>query len=170
MLQHLRYWSFVLAIVIGLVGCTRTVKKPVPPPSRAIVGSWIGISDGDVYTYRLKLDKDGTGLLAYQFTDQSPSVYRISEWHLERRKLTVKVVPTPSSREPILIEGTVSGNRILLHITGSNWKTRIEMWNEKKILRRVESVRQVMEPNEPVPTDPVQPEEPAKDKTDGHGM
>jgi len=137
--------SIAAAVLVVGVGLFLRNKWAVAKTPAALVGSWVGISDGDVFTYRLELDRAGTGMFGFQFTDGTPRLYRISAWHLDGRQLEFALHPTPSSLEPVSLKGAVARTRILIWIAGVDWKNRIEMWNEGKVLPRVLSLREAME-------------------------
>lgn len=133
------------AILVVGVGLFLRHKWAVAKTPRAFVGNWIGISDGDVFTYRLELDAGGTGIFGMQFTDDKPDLYRISAWSLRGRSLVFDIQSTPASSEWISLDGSYAGTRILLRVVGRDWKHRAEMWNEGKVMPRIESLRGAME-------------------------
>mgnify|MGYP001148770325 CR=1 FL=1 len=122
-------------------------KRPRPKTAADIVGSWVGVGESMVFTYRLDLRPDGTGLFGWQLTDTQPNVHRITVWRLDGRKLRFLVSPTEPSAEQVSLEGFVLPTRIKLSVFGINnrWKADVEMWNEEKVLRRFQCLKNAME-------------------------
>jgi hypothetical protein len=120
-------------------------KWAMPKGPSALVGNWIGISDGDVFTYRLQLSKNGTGMFAFQLTNETPDLYRVTTWCLTGKTVAFDVCATPASSESVSLRGTVAGTRILLRVTGRDWRHRVEMWNEDKVLPRILALRESMQ-------------------------
>ncbi len=132
-------------LAVFSVGVWAYHKWAAAKPPAAVVGSWIGVSDGDVFTYRLVLESQGTGAFGFQLTDQSPDLYTISAWGLNANRLRFQLQATPSASEVVSLEGSVAGTRLLLVVTGRDWKHRVEMCNEQKFFPRIVSLRNAMD-------------------------
>ncbi len=148
-----RFMRWLLFITVAMVCVVITLmglhidKRPRPKTASDIVGSWVGMSEAGVYTYRLVLHQDGTGLFGMQFVDAQPSVYKVLSWKLEGKKLMFLLSPAEPSAEAISLKGSVRPTRIGLIIIGidNNWKHAVEMWNEERVLRRIQSIKSAME-------------------------
>ena len=144
-LQHkwLVFAGFAALLLLGLALVFQhkwaVAKKPA-----ALVGNWVGISDSDVFTYRMELESGGTGMFGFQFTNEKPDLYRVS-WRLTGKRIAFDVQTTHASSELIALYGSVVGTHIMLRINGRDWKHRVEMWNEDKVLPRVLSLKNAIE-------------------------
>lgn len=133
--------AVLLVVGVSVFLCKQWVAPRDPGP---LEGNWVGISDGDVFIYRLVLNRGGSGVFGFQLADENPDLYRITNWHSEGRKVTFRVASTPYSSELVSIDGSLSGTRIALRVVGDNWNHRVEMWKEDKVLPRILSLREAM--------------------------
>lgn len=53
-------------------------KRSSPLQREQVIGAWFGLTDSDVYLYRIELHADGTGLLASEFLEHEPRCHRVA--------------------------------------------------------------------------------------------
>ena len=84
------------------------------PNAGRLTGVWVGAGDDGAPVYRLQLDSDGTGFLAWAENRMPAAVLRIKKWSLVGTNLTFAVsILAPRS------EATSSGS---ISVTGS-WRS-----------------------------------------------
>jgi hypothetical protein len=104
-----KIYVILLVAAIGVVHASE--EGGMVPNAKRLAGVWVGVGDSGVPLYRLQLDSDGTGFLAFAETRMPVSVLRIKQWNLNGTNLTFAVsvlVPRPESTNSVSI--SVTGN------------------------------------------------------------
>jgi hypothetical protein len=130
----------MLAAAVLAVGCAShthpraTACATIPPTPDQLVGLWSGTHSGDLYFCRLDLRPDFTGYFAEVSPEGSSlheygvDVYRITNWSLKNRKLSIRLQPATTNAEGIYLVGDYD-TPLELEIGGTNggWKRKVTL-------------------------------------------
>ena len=132
--------------VLSLVGLGAPAAKKMPPPTREeLATTWVGVTEDDLYMFRLELAKDGGGRLAYAFVDSEPRVFPVQRWTLTDRTIAISVGPDHSGPGTVLRgQGSASGAALSLVLEGPDWSRHAEFRRESALEKRWNGLRQVM--------------------------
>jgi hypothetical protein len=132
-------------IVIWLVLTAQPLfpSKKVPPSTRAEVAqTWIGITEDELYLFRLELHLDGTGLGAYVYVDEEPHVFRVASWTIDQYEVAIKVSDMGWSRNHVgELKGKVVGYQMNLLIGGHDWHRRLWLRPERPLQLKLDQLK-----------------------------
>lgn len=142
----------VALLVLILVASSQASASKVAPnlSHNEVATIWIGLSDGEVYGYRLSLLPDGTGSGAFAKKDQDVFVFEITQWTYLRGKIEIRgrFVDESAVRDEILLTGKVVSRYMSLVDKGPDWKLGIELRRESEILDWLADLQTAMKPPE----------------------
>lgn len=145
--EGIRRAAFLLLFVVALLAITPAdASKRMRPLTHAEMAEvWVGISEDELYIFRLSLAADGGGSGAYIFVDESPRTFRISAWKYEPPYIRINVEPLEgSSLVADRLEGKVIGVRMNLRMAGKGWSRSLTFRREEVLVGRWNRVKEAM--------------------------
>lgn len=133
--------SFALLLLSSHVNAN---TKAVLPTPASIPGLWVGVTVDELYTLRLELRSDRTGVLAVAFRDDEPTLLLISAWKLEGRTFSAW---TKQAKLPDL-SGHAGNTALSLTFDTNGSRRRVEFRREQDIERRWNRLKSVMRKTE----------------------
>ena len=143
--------------LIGVIVVTSTVsvcspdleqdqpKFQGPATVRAdLVGTWVGLSRGDLFLYRIRLTPEG-GLFGSDYAGRTIKVWPIDQWDIKDEKLVIRIRDGSAGSEVIGIRGEVRGTVIKLAIDGANWSHETTLFREADFESRLKKLRVSMD-------------------------
>jgi hypothetical protein len=142
----MRYIHWLCIVIVGavLTGCVSVAspsKESRLPKTEDLIGTWVGITDNNLYSVGLQLGPSGRGKFAVTFLEQSPRVASVQSWSLSKRELKTVLSNETASKERTRIHGVVRGDMIWLVIER-------EDWTEKVILRKAPTLERRLKVSE----------------------
>lgn len=134
-----------LAAVLLATAPADASKRMQPLTRAAVASAWVGISEDELYIFRLSLAADGGGSGAYSFVDEPPRVFRISAWKYEPPSIRIKIESVDQS--PLVaeqLEGKIVGVRMNLRMAGSGWSRSLMFRREEVLVGRWARVKDAM--------------------------
>jgi len=152
-LKHLRpsglAGSIPLAVSLAIVllGATyvEASKKMQPLTHEEVSHVWIGLSEDELYMFRLSLAPDGKGFGAYSFLDDEPHIFRVSAW--KYLPSSIQILIEPSDQWPLItnsLNGKVVGVRMQLKMSGKGWSRSLSLRREEDLVVRWNRIKEAM--------------------------
>jgi hypothetical protein len=133
-----------LLLVLTMCRMYPTYKPIRQMRPEEIAQVWIGLTDADLYMYRIALNQDGTGNGGYIFVDREPELFRISTWKYDGRTITI-IVGSETTDKISVLRGTLVGHRMELTVSGKDWKEHILLRPERGLEQRWRRLRKMMD-------------------------
>ncbi len=132
--------------VLSLAGLVMPAAKKIAPPKREeLITAWIGVTEDELYMFRLELTGDARGRLAYAFLDSEPRVFPVLEWTLTDRTFALSVGPDRSGPGTVVSgKGRATGAALSLVLEGGDWRRRAEFRREDGLGKRWKELRRAM--------------------------
>jgi hypothetical protein len=122
-------------------------KRIRPLSHEAVAQVWLGVSEDELYVFRLALNSDGTGLGGYVFPDDEPRLFRIESWRFEPPRFDTTVSGTGGNGTDIeYLKGTLIGVAMDLRVGGRGWERKLSLRREGDLTERWEKLRAAMSP------------------------
>jgi len=105
-------------------------------PKSEVATTWIGLSEGGLYAYRVHLKTDGKGLAAFTKKNSECVTFSISSWTYKNGDIRIEGKPLQIGEITYspLLTGKVAGSRMSLFDKGDDWKIRVELKRESEML------------------------------------
>jgi len=118
-------------------------QKRIRPLSRdAVAQTWIGISEDELYLFRLVLSPDGTGRGAYVFGDDAPRSFAIASWTYDSKRVSMFAdAGGDTERRVTRLDGTLTGVAMDLTVSGDGWSRRLRMRPERGLQDKWEKLK-----------------------------
>lgn len=137
--------TVLLAVVLLTTSSVDASKKIRPLTHAEVSRVWAGISEDELYIFRLSLAPEGGGFGAYSFVDDAPRIFRISAWEYEPPSIRITIEPTDqSSLVASQLKGTIEGVRMHLRMTGKGWSRSLTFRREEDLVDRWSRVKDAM--------------------------
>lgn len=143
-----------LVVAITLLLCAAFVadKKLIYSNADAI-GEWFGISEDEMYSARLVLRPDGTGMLALRYLDREIKIYRVKKWEVRGRQVTVEITPISPDATSFKLSVEIRGmKRLGMTISDATkrpkWRITTVLWKEELLLRDRDELVKAMDSKE----------------------
>ncbi len=110
-----------------------------------VATTWIGLSEDELYMFRITLEKSGGGVVAYGFLDENPVVLNVRSWSYDPQAnphIVIRLSPEPSGI--VQLTGDVIGTRLELQVAKADWKRRVFLRQESTLFQRWERLRMAM--------------------------
>lgn len=137
--------ALALAVVLFATTSGEASKKMRQLTHAEVAQAWAGISEDELYIFRISLAADGGGLGAYSFVDDEPRVFRISSWKYEPPFIHITIEPTDQS--PLVasqLNGEITGVRMHLRMSGKGWSRSLTFRREEELVGRWGRIRDAM--------------------------
>lgn len=134
-----------LAVILLATSPADASKKMRPLTHAEVSQVWVGISEDELYIFRLSLAPNGEGFGAYSFTDDSPRIFRVSAWKYEPP--SIRVTMEPVDRSPLVasqLNGEIIGMRMHLTMSGKGWSRSLTFRCEEDLIDRWRRVKDAM--------------------------
>ena len=129
-----------------LVSGTAQGRKVVGPPSRESVADvWVGLSEDELYLFRVALSADGTGTIGFVFAGGDAVVYSISGWRYSKGNIEIDTDFASEERDwdgPLL--GSVNDRAMTLKMSGKGWSRQLSLRREARLESAWVALRQAM--------------------------
>lgn len=141
-------WAVKLACGIAVVAAIPTTpagplvaEKRIRPLTRdAVAQVWAGLSEDELYLFRLDLSHDGTGLGAYVFADEPSQLFRFT-WEYDPNRISMTATAVGDSTSTIVkLEGTLTGMAMDLTVSGSGWRRKVSLRPARDLEQRWEKL------------------------------
>lgn len=153
LLKHLRptglVGSFALLVSLTIVvfGATyiEASKKMRPLTHAEVSHVWIGLSEDELYMFRLSLAPDGKGFGAYSFLDDEPHIFRVSSW--KYLPSAIQILIEPVGQSPLIassLNGEIVGARMHLRMSGKGWSRSLSLRREEDLAGRWNRIKEAM--------------------------
>lgn len=134
-----------LVLLAQLAALPADGKRIRPLSHDEVAQVWIGLSEDELYVFRLALERDGTGTAGYVFSDEEPELFRITSWSYEGKRIEIALAPVSSSSTDIeTLSGTLVGVAMKLTMEGRGWKRRLFLRPERDLEHRWEKLKGTM--------------------------
>lgn len=147
---HGRLWIWILAAVILLALQLQSIsaRRTIGPPSHEEVATtWVGLSEDELYLFRIVLTPDGNGSVGYVFAQNEPRVFRVSSWTYRAGLVSIEIASEDKDWDGLL-EGEVNPVRMTLSMSGHDWSFPIFLRREAELETRWRSLKTRMaDPN-----------------------
>lgn len=131
-------WGFLVAVFLSSHSHSLLARKIVGPPTREEVATtWIGVSEDELYLFRLVLYSEGEGSIGYVFAQDKPTIYPISSWHYENGAIEIDTDFPPGIEDwkgPL--KGEVTPRDMTLQMSGQGWSRSIFLRREAEFESR----------------------------------
>lgn len=139
-------WAALVVSLTLLGGSPAGASKKMRPLTQAEVSqAWVGISEDELYIFRISLSAEGGGGGAYAFADSDPRPFRISSWKYKPPSILITMEPV--DRSPLVADrlvGEISGIRMNLVMSGKGWSRSLTFRREDVLLRRWSRIKEAM--------------------------
>ena len=140
-MPHVRFqrWLRLLAMALLVAQAPTTqASKVIGPPSIENVASiWIGLSENELYLFRIILSLKGESTVGYVFVDQEPNMIVIRSWRYDEGEIEIDVqFPQGSEDWEGPMVGSVNLREMSLRISGKGWSRSIFLRRESDLERR----------------------------------
>lgn len=133
----------VFAVVISAV-CLGFAGKKGRLLSRSEVATvWIGISEDELYMFRIDLRTSGSGEVAYSFMDDPPRRMIVGSWGYDSEvgsRISIQLRPNASGIEELA--GDVVGMKMELVVSQDDWKRTVFLRREQDLKPRWERLQE----------------------------
>ena len=130
-----RSLRLLVAVLLVSPSPQLAVAKKVGPPTRdSVAAAWIGLSEDELYLFRVVLALEGGGSVGYVFVDEEPNVFVISSWRYDSGRIAIEVEFPPGSESwkgPLA--GSVSARAMKLRMSGKGWSRSILLRRESEL-------------------------------------
>ncbi len=131
-------WHIVLAITVLLCATCAADKKLIYSNADA-TGEWFGISENEMYSARLVLRPQGTGMLALRYLDRETKIYLVKKWEVQGRQVAMEVTPNSVDATSFKLSVEIrSMRRLDMTISDSSkrpkWRITTVLWKEELLL------------------------------------
>lgn len=139
--------ALAASLTVLILGTTSgDASKKMRPLTHAEVSRiWIGISEDELYIFRLSLASGGGGFGAYSFLDDEPHTFRISSWKYDPPSIHITIEPVGQST---LVTGHLSGNvsgvGMHLRMSGKGWSRSLSFRREEDLVGRWSRIKEAM--------------------------
>lgn len=135
----------IAAVLASGLFCNAT-GKPLRQLSRDEVAvTWVGLSDDELYMFRVALHADGSGVGSFRFVDDPVRRFRIQEWSYELDRISIRVDPVEAAALGFAeLRGTLRGWKMVLTLSGRGYEQKISLRQEAHLERRWELLRATM--------------------------
>lgn len=131
-----------LALLLLGVAPAKASKKMRALTHSEVSQVWVGISEDELYIFRLYLADDGGGYGAYSFLDNEAQVFRVSNWKYEPPLIRINIAPTNNSTLVTnRLSGKLTGVRMHLRMSGAGWSRSLSFRREDALLGRWNRVK-----------------------------
>ena len=130
----------LLGGLVFLARQTCALEMTVPPESY-FVGSWVGLSPGNVFTYRLELHTNLTGRLASLYRT-NVVIYNIKRWEFRDKQLRLQVAAPP--QDNLSVKSRWEGTQIGLQIRGDGWRDSVSLSREEELGKKLALLKRAM--------------------------
>ena len=135
----------MLLIALTALSCWNATPKQMRTPDLSdLSGVWLGISEDEIYSFRMRLASDGSGDLASLFLDDVVKVVPISSWRLQDRQLTVVISTSETNVLVDRLRGQARTSGLSLVAEGQRWKRRVEFRRESDVQLRLMKLSSAM--------------------------
>jgi hypothetical protein len=134
--------AVLASMVLPGVSAAAAQKRIRPLSHDDIAQTWIGISEDELYIYRLNLSADGTGRGAYVFSDGAAKLFKIASWSYDSKRIVMVASPGDADERGIKsLEGTIVGVAMELSARGDGWSRKVHFRPEREVQARWDKVR-----------------------------
>lgn len=145
-------WAGVLGVVVmlvvsvALVSSIALARKVVGPPSReSIADVWVGLSEDELYLFRVALSLDGTGTIGFVFAGGEPVVYTVANWRYSKGEVEIDTdFPSDDRDWDGPLQGTVNERAMFLKLSGKGWFRRLSLRREASLESAWIALREAM--------------------------
>jgi hypothetical protein len=137
--------AITLVLLAQSTALSSADKRIRPLSHDEVAQVWIGLSEDELYIFRLVLERDGTGTAGYVFSDEEPKLFRITSWSYDGERIEIALAAvSPSSADIETLSGTLVGIAMKLTMEGRGWKRRLFLRPERDLERRWEKLKGTM--------------------------
>ncbi|MDB6068406.1 MAG: hypothetical protein JWR26_4614 [Pedosphaera sp.] len=129
--------------IFALAFLTSCASRPIldmlgPPVTRdELAGNWVGQDGSGTFYYYLVLRGSGDGVLVSSDETSPPQVYRVRAWNVERREITITLLPEDVEKDPISVTATTRQVTLTLEIRGLNWQQTCTLSREEALDKKL---------------------------------
>ena len=102
-----KIWLLLTLLVMVACASTGEKKQSLVRPylsKESVRGVWIGFDQDSAFFYRLVLEPNSKGSCMVMCEDEFSGAYQIAGWELNKRTISLKVVPWTAASEKIVLE------------------------------------------------------------------
>lgn len=145
MRTRILFFLIVSAVVITTVCLGFTGKLGRLLSRNEVATTWIGLSEDELYMFRIDLLPSGGGEVAYSFLDDSPKGMTVGSWSYDPKVGSRILIQLRSNSSGInQLAGEVVGVRMELVISHSDWKRTVFLRREPDLKPRWERLQEEM--------------------------
>jgi hypothetical protein len=107
-----------------------------------VATAWIGLTEDELYMFRIGLEEMGGGEVTYSFLDEQPTVIPIDSWQYDpgaSSKILILLRANPTGIAQL--SGDIVGTRMHLWVSRGDWKRKVSLRQEADLVRRWDRLR-----------------------------
>ncbi len=108
---------------------------------------WVGLSEDELYVFRIALRMDGTGELGYIFLVGEPHVLPLVTWRYDSPSIALDVERLSRNKFGIdRLAGRIVGTSMRITVEGKDWGRRLQLRREAGLEGSWNKLRAAMNP------------------------
>ncbi len=129
----------------GCGGLRPVDKEPIPPTESELLGTWVGLTEDDLCSFRISLRAGGLGLCAYA-CGQSPRLLAVEKWGMQGPGIEVSLAPIDADPNCVTnISGRAYATIMKVIVFGKGWRRELALRREDDLERQAAMLKSRME-------------------------